>query len=366
MPICAICKESLPTRKPCISCSICEAQVHPGCITTTADLVLLLSAVRGLSWRCDSCLGDCITVGGSEIKNFLDKKVEKALTVLESRLAAIQSEVCRSIKADAVPPATIATYSSILKNKSSPAVIIQPKDETQTPSQTRSDISRNIGLDEDSIHLRRLKNLKNGGVLIECKSGEQNERLKKAVEDKLSDSYVVRELRGICPRVKIVGMSEDYSADSFIRLLKKCNPELFSVNTECKVVKMFPTKKNENIFQCILELDRVTYDRVIKSGNVFIGFDSCGVYDAIDIYRCFNCNDFNHSSKSCKKSLCCPLCGLAHDVKSCKSKSRRCSNCSVLNTKHSLSVPVDHAVWEKDKCSAYKRAVGRLRDGILQ
>ena len=140
----------------------------------------------------------------------------------------------------------------------------------------------------------------------------------------MSESFM-----GVLPRVRIVGMSEKYSEDQLADYLKKCNADLLS-DAECKLIKLFPLRKNINIFQCILQLDRRSYDRVITAGNLFVGFDSCSVFDAVEVYRCFNCNEFSHSSKFCKKPVSCPICGKNHDVKQCKSKEFHCTNCANL------------------------------------
>lgn len=367
MVICGICTESISSRKPTVTCSICKLQVHPSCLHASADLVALFNSVKGLYWKCDTCTESCITINDKEVGRLLDEKVERALSAVNSKLTTLQSEIVKTIRVSApdVPPVDVPSYSTVLKNRSLPAMIIQPKNSSQNPSQTRSDIARGLSLEHNEIQLSRIKNLRNGGVLVGCKTKEDHERLSGAVQEKMGQSYSVKEVSGVFPRIRMVGLSEEYPPETLPGLLKRCNTEIFSANTECKVVKIFPTRRDVSVFQCVLQLDRTTYDRVMKFGNLFVGFDSCVVYDAIEIFRCYNCNEFYHSSKSCKKAVVCPLCGLNHDVKSCRSNDRKCSNCCALNSRLSLTVPTDHAVWEKDKCSAYKRAGDKLRADIL-
>lgn len=83
-----------------------------------------------------------------------------------------------------------------------------------------------------------------------------------------------------------------------------------------------------------------------SSGNVFIACDSCKIFDAIELLRYINCDEYNDSSKKCEKSISSPLCGKGHCVKECSSSSRKCSNCVKL--KHA-NISHDHAVWEKGK-----------------
>nr|CAI5861872.1 unnamed protein product [Callosobruchus analis] len=150
------------------------------------------------------------------------------------------------------------------------------------------------------------------------------------VQEKLSDNYEVREVTGVYPRIKLVGMN--------------CNGDF-------KIIKHFPTKKNDKIFQAIIQYESL---------SLIVGLDSCSIFDAIEIYRCFKCNEFHHSSNRCTKAVVCPLCSENHELKQCKSQIRKCTNCSRLHLKDQ-SVAVDHAVWEKEKCLAYNNSLEQFK-----
>lgn len=363
MSVCVFCSAAIK-RKPSISCAICKKQAHPTCVTETVDLVQLLSSIKGLSWKCNDCSENCISMNHADISKLLDEKVESVLSIVNDKIASIQSDIAMTTKVSFPVTAEQPSYSDILKNNTQPAIIIQPKNLGQPISQTKSDISQNINPSQSNIQLAKVKNLKNGGVLIGCKNSEDNVKFKKMVQEKMSQSYEVRELHGVLPRVRIVGMSEKLAEDQLADYIKKCNSDLLS-NSECKLIKLFPLRKNKDIFQCILQLDRHSYDRVIKAGNLFVGFDSCAVFDAVEVYRCFRCNEFHHSSKFCKKPISCPLCGKNHDVKQCKSKQFHCTNCANLKNIDNIDVSTDHAVWAKEKCTAYIRARDKLQNDLL-
>ena len=131
------------------------------------------------------------------------------------------------------------------------------------------------------------------------------------------------------------------------------------------MIKLGPTRKNKEIFQAILQLDRTTYEKISQTGNLFVNYDSCVVFDAIQVVRCYNCNELHHSSKTCNNPLSCPRCGQNHEIKSCKSKTLTCSNCVKFNEKHENKVGVDHAAWDVKLCTVYKQACERIRNDIL-
>lgn len=366
MTICGFCSSSISARKSSISCDVCKKQFHANCINEATDISHLLADISGLSWKCDVCTQHCITINQSDICKFLEEKIKNALSLLDSTFVSLKSDFMKiaAEKFDTLnePPSSVhrPNYADALKNKSQPAVIVLPKNQNQSNIQTKSDIKEKINPIESNLKLSKVRNVKNGGILIGCQTQEDNEKFSKMVQDKLSDSYEIREVRGINPRIRVVGITEKFEDNELLNIIKKSNTGLISSKCDLKLIKYFPTKKNKHIFQAVLQLDKLTYDKVIRVGNLFVNYDSCVIYDAIEIYRCFTCNQFNHSSNKCNKPLSCPRCGEQHDIKSCKSNTLYCTNCSKLD-----NVSTDHAAWDVNKCTAYIRERDKLRNDIL-
>jgi hypothetical protein len=127
-------------------------------------------------------------------------------------------------------------------------------------------------------------------------------------------------------------------------------------------------KKNNKVFQAVVQVDRLTYDRLIKAGDLFIGYDHCYVFDAVEILRCYNCNEFKHSSKNCNQKRSCPRCavvdGLDHAVAECKASGFKCINCLKRVQRDKIDLDVNHAAWDVD-CPTYKVAVEKFKDDVL-
>jgi hypothetical protein len=64
------------------------------------------------------------------------------------------------------------------------------------------------------------------------------------------------------------------------------NGSLFNLDSHCRVIRVFPTKKRPDVFQAILEIDRLAYETVMKRGGLVVGYDHCVVYDALEVSRC--------------------------------------------------------------------------------
>lgn len=69
-------------------------------------------------------------------------------------------------------------------------------------------------------------------------------------------------------------------------ILNKCNTH---DDCELPILKVFSTRKKDDLYQAVIQLDRASYEAVINSGHIFAGYDSCRVYDAVDVQRCFKC-----------------------------------------------------------------------------
>lgn len=65
-------------------------------------------------------------------------------------------------------------------------------------------------------------------------------------------SYEIRDVSVIHPIIIVVEMSEKYSDNMLNELIIKCKLDIFSESYHCKIVKIFPSKKNENVYQAAI------------------------------------------------------------------------------------------------------------------
>ncbi len=168
-----------------------------------------------------------------------------------------------------------------------------------------------------------------------------------------------------------MGLKQIYTEDEIIEYVEHAirnNSDDINLNSECSFVKLWPTKKNSKIYQVILQLDRKSYDYLMNAGGLFIGYDHCSVYDAVEVLRCFNCNGFHHSSKNCKNAKSCPKCGmhdkLDHAAADCTSTDLKCINCLSVIAKENLDLDANHAAWDVT-CPVYMKAVEKFKKDLL-
>jgi hypothetical protein len=59
-------------------------------------------------------------------------------------------------------------------------------------------------------------------------------------------------------------------------------------------------KKIKCRYPAVIQVDKITYNKIMSAGGLFIGYDFCYAFDAIEILRCFNCNGFPFSPRPSK------------------------------------------------------------------
>lgn len=371
---CAKCVKTIERRKTSyLTCGgFCGSIFHADCIGLPSDVYKHLKT-PGLYWYCEMCSkmkNDYETV----IKNNLEDKMKRVMNNVQNLMENMKDEILKltneklsCISAPNVlvdhhklnnPTDSSKLYSQVV-NKS--MVIIKPKNIDQPNSQTKSDIMRNLNPVDLQLELSKVKNVSNGGILIGCKSSESANKFNKLAKEKLSGNYEVQELKNLKPKLKIVGMSCPYSEAEFEDFLRHQNP-MFSDQSTIKILKFWPTRNNEQVYQAVIGIDAQTYLDVLKVGSLYINYDVCSVYDAIDLKICFKCCGFRHFSRSCTSTtVICPKCSLNHDIKSCPSNSKpKCINCVKAKIQQD-----DHFVWDSDKCSVYKLKLNQYKSSIF-
>ena len=155
-------------------------------------------------------------------------------------------------------------------------------------------------LDPRTHRISNFRNGKDGSIIVECAAGDNIETVKNGIECNLGSEYSTVIPTPAKPRLKVVGMSDQYSSNEFIDLLKNQNEDI-GIN-DVKVIAEFENPRFKyNKYNVIIEVDKDTYTCLMTARKVNIGWDRCYVYEAFNVLRCFNCGEFGHKSIECKK-----------------------------------------------------------------
>lgn len=360
MSLCSSCNVAI-SRKPAVTCEgYCKRQFHTACVGVSAEVSKLLPTCPGLTWKCE----DCFNATGQNLYNSLNSKIETLFTDLNQLFSNVKvdfKEIAEENLKAINPKPVVETYSQKLKQAS---ILIKPNDDNQQNSATKSEIMQKINPLDNNIQINAVRHISNGGVIVGCGNYEEAAKFKELAEKELTN-YVVKDIKNVQPRVRVVGLNDKLDEETILQYVLLQNKHILTEHSVVKVIEVKPLKKKENVFQAVLQTDIRTYNKLLQEGHMMIGLDSCIVYDAITVLRCFSCNGFNHDSRVCSKKHdpICPRCAKNHSIKDCKSSVLKCINCT--NLKNKEGVDICHAAWDYDKCQSYKNVLGKLKFDVL-
>lgn len=256
--------------------------------------------------------------------------------------------VARPAQADPKP----AKKRSVPRKRKQPHVIkVVPVNSTDYADceAVKSRLKQLVNPDEAKITVKRVKNIRNRGVIIEASSKEdidfflQNENIKDA-------GLMVSLPEKRNPRIIIYDVESKLEASEVKELITRQNPELGN-----EVVKAcFKTgPKTGEFCNWVMEVSPSVRAKLIRKRRVYMNWNSCRVSDFVISLRCFKCHVYGHISKHCNVAPICGHCGEnGHTRDACKNRntSAVCSNCIKAGRPH------NHSVRER-KCPAFKEAL---------
>ena len=187
--------------------------------------------------------------------------------------------------------------------------------------------------------VKKVSKMRTGGLLVEASRATQ---AKMIIE---TTSFMGIE----------VTASPHRSLNTSKGVIRDYGKDLYNM-TEEEMVKELADQGVEKVSQFILKKE----DKEIKTNTYFVTFGTSRPPDKLRIgyyfvevkpyipnpLRCFQCQEFGHSKRFCKKQLRCWKCGdEGHDGNDCSSEKKCCVNCKGEHYSSSKTCPV----WIKEK-----------------
>nr|XP_029730319.1 uncharacterized protein LOC115267467 [Aedes albopictus] len=244
--------------------------------------------------------------------------------------------------------------------KARPVIVIKPQESSQSSDDTRKFLYTKL---DPKIHkISNFRNGKDGSIIAECATGYNVNVVKDGIQSELGENYKAVVPSSV-PRLKVMGMCDQFSSDEFIQILKDQNEDI-AIN-EVKVIRMFENPRFKyNKYNAVIEVDKNTYSCMLTARKVNIRFDRCLVVPDNSIVRCFECGEFGHVSTNCKNGTKCSKCSESHKSSECTSTVLKCVNCCKMNNERKLNLDVNHAAFNVSECEVYKRLVQRKKSSL--
>ena len=261
-----------------------------------------------------------------------------------------------------------ATYSSVLAQDGPSLIVIdKPADDqviTEAESQAKMNEVKEAAILAKVAINKSFKN-KSGRTVFICNTQKSKEALLPHVQK----AYSTRKITTPKPRLPTISVpfiEGHYEKEALLTALRNQNEEkgiLFDAeNTE--VIFIAPMKDKEGQFQAVLRVSEHIRDRIeANRKRIFVGGNSCPVYDRFFVKRCNRCQGFHHFQNDydgCKKAEVCALCAGNHDTRGCRHDRDlcKCVNCEKLGHDDFM-----HPAFSLD-CPSYVAEQDKLRRSI--
>lgn len=357
--VCAHCSDNFIVNSKVISCKLCSDFFHSQCLQIKDSVLKILKENNNLFWYCDTCV---VVVNEkldtAKLINKLEAKTQECINNSAELLKSFENSNEKTDKNDWV--------TVVKKKKKIPPLVITPKNAGQDSSKTKQAVTQKINPSNISIAVNKIKPSGHGSVIIECNDDKSLKKLQDIALTELSEEYNVELPKAGNPKIMIVGISENYLSeenDFAEKILRQCNT-LSTEENEIKIVRKY-LPKNKKLYNVVLEVSSSYFRDVMKTGKIFIGWESFPVYEYFGILRCFKCWRFGHKAAVCRQAHnICPMCSGNHKSTECVAQSHQCANCKYAC--EVLKVPnIDfkHTVFDKN-CISYRNAQEKAKSRI--
>lgn len=345
---CGECTAAIKATETVIVCSgVCKVIFHIKCLNIANREYQTMNNVKNARWFCDKCL------------SYLQMSLELVAQFNEFR-AAINSQF-EDFRKSLMPASDMSrqkvkNYSDVVKD----VVIIKPKSK-QNNLATKEDICKSVNPASLEVGMVEIKNIKDGGVVIRCQNKEDSGKIKDAAEKKLKKKYSIKVPQLINPCIKIIGIEEEIEENDLKSCILKQNS---FIQHEKSYISVKVLKKMKTKYMCIIEVDPLTYNRIMKEGRLSIGWNICKVFEYVNVHRCFRCAGFDHIAKDCSREIGCLKCGVVgHSADDCKNEKWCCQNCVNANKTLELNLVTEHSPYS-DTCPCLLRKIDVQRRKI--
>lgn len=359
---CPICTDNFIVNNKKIKCGFCQEVFHNMCAKVKDSMVKSIAECINVLWFCNNCL--CTVKQNLKLIEQMKSVEKKADTIIKQSsdcLEAIHS--IQKLNLDDIKTNTNQdrgrNYARALKEG---VVVVKPTKACESKD-TKLKIRENVSMSDLGVGITDMRDARQGAVVIKCKDMADANKLKLNLQQQLGQNYLTTIPQKKNPRIKIVGIEKEYTEDELRRVLKLQNKDILE---EGSLIKLVVTKKMVKTFLAIIECDAKSFQNILTKaeGRLFVDYRACRCYEYVSIIKCYNCNQYNHTSKECPNSKTCGKCAsIHHESKDCSSRTYSCINCKLSNDKFKLHLNTDHSAYNIE-CPTYIRHLNSERAKI--
>jgi hypothetical protein len=218
-----------------------------------------VSNLRDFSTKNKDAIGDSVEV------------LRKIITEANGRINELESHVC----------AKVPTYAEVMssspplnKIKTTHVVTIHPTVITQiNSSTTKSLIMQTVNPSELKVRINKLRNISRGGVIIECSTKDECEKIIRKVDEKLKGKMDAKIPQKRRPKLIIKNIPNEVNDENILQTISKQNPNINEITLKGEEMKLIRTLKTTvRPKHAIIEVSPVIWNILNNNNFLYILF----------------------------------------------------------------------------------------------
>lgn len=303
------------------------------------------------------------------VENTLLKELNKNLNELNVQLKENNELLKDKFKNTnaTVHKSTFAEVTALdkIKRQKIPKLIVKKTKENVTMEQVSKEIT-SILSKNSTIKSKFINKRGHDKLIINCIDNESIDKTIEEINSNLKDSCSIEKEVIDNPKMKLVGFDNCLNLDNetIEKDINTRNFELF--DKKCKVLHSYINPKNK-LQSVILEVPRDLHKYIKDNYNkICVGYQSCRLYDLINVKPCIKCGRLNHKhtkEKPCRNEICCLHCAGNHLTSACNNNNtKKCTNCIYINKTFHTTYNINHTATDSHECSVLKSRIKRYID----
>ena len=344
------------------------------CNKTFLNLFTTSSTKTNFKWFCDTCLTYFETNKATTVDDRFSV-IARQISDMTKQFKEVKDLVCmnnhkrcqNSVHSNVTEGGPWADDTRVSKMKSS--LVVTHKDNGVSGTTVDLNVIKKIAV-ENSIPVSNIGISKKGNAFVHCPSVDDRDRLEPLIKANLQDKDVVS-IKDKSPHISIVDIintgTEELTKEDILSQICSQNhqiTELINSGSEFNILFVKRDSRTDK-YTAVVRVSCNIRDFIKSNRNrIYIGINSCRVFDRFYVKRCNKCQQFGHFKDKCPNHAKCAFCSETHESHTCSLKVEtdvskfRCVNCK----NDSLPDAGHSTFWTK--CPSYVRAQNRLRSTI--
>lgn len=372
---CCCCTQVIKQRdKSVITCIICEGKYHNKCINLKEVEIKCIQESNNLRFSCNNCSNNSLMSELRDLKKILLSSLETLQEyneILEKHTSQINvalkmaNQEAKNTRVEARN-----SYADVVQKTSREIIVVKPINEEQNSNTTQEEIREKIDPSKLGVRVENIRNIKNGGIIINCSNADSKNKLKNKVKEELGNKYKIEDPKLKNPKIKIKNTELKFISKengNIINDIIEQNELNEEMKTKLTIIKKYENKRSRNSGNIIMEVKSDVFKDIINRQKLNVGWRVCEIEEYHNIVQCYKCAGFNHFAKDCENSVTCFKCSGDHKTDACMNDHLKCINCVKVIEKLKINLDYNHAAFDK-ACACLTRniehSINRTNYGI--